>query len=136
MKKSIYISIKPKYIKLIESKLKNYEFRNYIPKNVFNTIFVYESSPTCELKYVFEISDIIAYPNKINEDGYGNIEFNNGTTSKYAYKIESVYILKKPIGLEELRQKYNFTAPQRFAYDSRYEKLTKYLLNASVKKII
>lgn len=89
MKKAIYISIKPKFTKMIETGEKNYEFRKYISKQEIDTLFVYESSPTCKLKYILELGNIIEYPNKIEKEGYGNEDFNNGLKkAKYAYEIK------------------------------------------------
>lgn len=53
--KGIFISIKPKYLRLIETGKKTYEFRNYYPKEKIDVLYVYESSPTCMLKYVIEL---------------------------------------------------------------------------------
>lgn len=136
MKKGIYISIKPKYTKLIENKTKNYEFRKYIPKKGVDILYVYESFPTCELKYIIEVNNILKYPEKITKEGYGNDEFNNGLKqSKYAYEIFKVYKLKNPLPLKTLKEKYNFNAPQSYAYDEKYIELTKYIMNCDKIKI-
>ena len=98
---------------------------------------MYETFPTCQLKYIIELRQIIEYPNKINECGYGNEEFNNGLKkSKYAYEIKHVDLLENPINLKELKEVYNFMPPQSYAYDSRYEKLTNTIKNAKVRRII
>ena len=105
MSKVIFVSIKPKYTKKIESGEKNYEFRNYLPKEVFDKLYVYESSPTCSLKYILTIDRIIKYPEKILEDGYGNKDFNNGLKkSRYAYHISKVEKLKEPLDLKVLKE--------------------------------
>ena len=52
MNGAIFISINPKHTKRIETGKKNYEFRNYIPKEKINTLLVYETAPTCMLKYI------------------------------------------------------------------------------------
>lgn len=135
--KAIYISIKPEHIKRIISGIKNYEFRKYISLKEFDTMFIYVSSPICKLKYIIKISDIIKYPNKILENGYGNDDFNKGLKSaKYAYKIDRVYELDEYISLKDLKEKFNFNAPQRYAYDYRYPKLTEYLKSSKKIKII
>ena len=85
MKKGIFISIKPEFTKRIEIGEKNYEFRKYIPKEEFDKLYVYETVPTCSLKYILTIDKIVEYPNKIIEKGYGNNDFNNGLKkSKFA----------------------------------------------------
>lgn len=137
MKKAIYISIKPEFTKRIETGEKNYEFRKYISKQEIDTLFVYESSPTCKLKYILELGDIVEYPNKIKKEGYGNEDFNNGLKkSKYAYEIKKVFALKTPITLDELRKKYSFVPPQGYAYAAKYQKLTDELSNAELERLV
>lgn len=137
MKKSIYLSIKPKFTKKIETGEKDYEFRKYIPKEEIDTLFVYETVPTCQLKYIIELGNIVEYPNKINESGYGNADFNAGLKqSKYAYEIKHVDLLENPICLKDLKDIYGFAPPQSYAYDDRYEKLTNTIKSAKVKRLI
>lgn len=119
----IVISLKPKFASLIEKNLKNHEFRKKVPKRVPNKIWIYVTHPVAELKYVAEVNDYIEFPNKISDNGYGNSEFNIGAKTKYAYPIKKLYKLKRPIGLVELREKYNFVAPQNFAYIDRYDEI-------------
>ena len=98
MKKAIFISIKPEFTTRIENKEKNYEFRNYKPKQEIDTLFVYEAMPTGKLKYIIEIDKIIKYPKKIVKKGYGNEDFNKGLkSSKYTYEIKKFKILEKQI---------------------------------------
>lgn len=137
MKKAIYISIKPKFTKKIETGEKDHEFRKYIPKEAIDTLFVYETVPTCQLKYIIEVEKIVEYPNKINELGYGNVDFNAGLKqSKYAYEIKHVDLLENPIGLKELKDVYGFAPPQSYAYDDRYVELTNDIKLAKVKRLI
>lgn len=132
--KAIYISIKPVHLNRIISGEKTYEFRNYIPKDGVDTLFVYESSPVCELRYVIKVGKIIEYPNKILKKGIGNEDFNKGEkNSKYAYEIKDVYRLEKFISLKKLREKYDFNPPQAYSYSKKYPKLTNYIMN-SIKK--
>ena len=137
MKKAIYISIKPKFTKKIETGEKDHEFRKYIPKEAIDTLFVYETVPTCQLKYIIEVEKIVEYPNKINELGYGNADFNAGLKqSKYAYEIKHVDLLESPIALKELKDVYGFAPPQSYAYDDRYVELTNDIKLAKVKRLI
>ena len=123
---AIYISIKPIHLNRIVGGIKNYEFRNYIPKKEFDTLYVYESYPTSSLKYIIKIDKIVKAPDKIVDKGIGNIEFNQGDKTKYAYHIGEIHEIE-PINLKTLKEKYHFTPPQGYAYDTRYEKLTNYL---------
>ena len=134
MNDAIYISIKPQYTKLIEKKEKNYEFRNYLPKKEFKYLYVYETTPTGKLKYIMEIDNIVKYPDKIDENGIGNIDFNKGLQTKYAYHIKHVYLLDE-IPLDILKNKYKFMPPQAYAYDNKYKKLTEYILNSKKTKL-
>lgn len=137
MKKAIFLSIKPKFTKKIEMGEKTYEFRKYYPKQEINMLYVYETAPTCQLKYIIEIGEIIKYPNKITKKGYGNDDFNNGLKkSKYAYEIKHLYGLERPISLKILREKYNFVPPQGYAYDTKYPILTEAILNSKIKRIL
>lgn len=124
---NIYISIKPKYTKKIESREKNYEFRKYYPKNKIDKLYVYESGSTKAFKYIIELGEIIKYPDKITKIGYGNDIFNhNLKESKYAYEIKHLYKIKNQIPLETLR-KYKFNPPQAYAYTDKYKELTNYI---------
>ena len=135
--KGIYISIKPVHLKRIVTGKKDYEFRNYYPKEHIDVLYVYESSPTCELRYVIELGEIVKYPNKITKEGYGNEDFNKGLkNSKYAYEIKHLYELERFISLKELKKKYGFNPPQSYAYDVRYKKLTDDINKMNVKKLI
>lgn len=137
MNKGIYLSIKPEFTKRIETGEKNYEFRNYYPKQKIDILYVYETFPTCALKYIIELGDIIEYPNKITKEGYGNSDFNNGLKkSRYAYEIKHVDILEEPINLSQLRDDYDFVPPQAYAYDTKYPKLTEEINNSKAMRLI
>ncbi len=130
-----YMSIKVIHMNKIIDKTKNYEFRNYIPKNRINKIFVYVPTPIKILKYIMDVNEPIKYPKKIDENGIGNKEFNLGNKTKYAYPIEHVYELKEPLTLEELKKNYSFTAPQSFAYGTKYNELTVRINSIKTNKI-
>ena len=100
-------------------------------------MYVYESSPICELKYIVELGEIVKYPNKITKEGYGNDDFNKGLkNSKYAYEIKQLYELDKAIPLKELKEKYCFNPPQSYAYDIIYGNLTQDINKMDVKRLI
>lgn len=134
MSEGIYISIKPKPMDKIVKKIKNYEFRNYIPKEKFKFLYVYLPLPECQLKYVIEVGKIVKYPEKLEEYGDGNLEFNEGKKTKYAYQILKVQELVKPISLKKLKEEFLFAPPQAFSYSKTYPKLTDYIENA--KKVV
>lgn len=131
------MSIKPVHMERIKSGVKNHEFRKYVPSRGVDRLWIYTSSAVCALEYVADIDKIVAYPDKIAEDGYGNMEFNMGEKeATYAYHIKSLYRLKKPIHLGELREKFKFTAPQSFFYLDSNVKLKKYLESVEVERVI
>lgn len=133
----VVMSIKPVHVARIKSGVKNHEFRKYVPSRGVDRLWVYTSSPVCALEYVVDIDKIVAYPDKIVEEGYGNTEFNMGEKeAPYAYHIKSLYRLKKPIHLDELREKYKFNAPQSFFYLDSNIKLKEYLESVEVERVI
>lgn len=135
MSRAIYVSINPLATLKIINKTKNHEFRNYIPKRTFDTLYVYTTYPKSELRYLLEIEEITKYPNKIKISGDGNSEFNDGRKTKFAYKIKNVYELKNSLSLKELKEEYNFTPPQAYAYDDRYPELTERLKHCPKTRI-
>lgn len=132
----IYVSINPEPTSKIVQGIKNYEFRNYIPKKGFKFLYVYVTAPQSKLKYVIEIGNIVKYPEKLEINGDGNLDFNMGKKSKYAYPIIKVFELINPISLEELKNKFGFVPPQAFSYAETFEELTEYILKAKKMVII
>lgn len=132
----IYVSINPNSTFKIVQGTKKYEFRNYIPKSEFKYLYVYVTAPESEIRYIIEIGEIIKYPNILPGDSDGVHEFNMGVKSKYAYPVIKVYELVNPISLRELRKKYNFSAPQAFAYDNAYPILTNCIKSQERKLLV
>lgn len=128
MKKAIFISIKPKYCKLIESQKKVNEFRTFIPKEETEYFWIYESSPVSALKYIAKVSKPVTYPDQVEQVGYGDDRFNSGLSKyKHAYKIESLFKLASPLPLDFLRNEFSFTAPQGYSYLRTYPELVKFV---------
>ena len=132
MRSAVFMSIKEIHINRILGKIKNHEFRTKKPKKDFDYIIVYVPIPIKELKYILKVKQPIASPNKIIIEGYGNKEFNNTKKEKYAYPIENVYRI---ISLDILKQKFNFTAPQSFAYGEKYQELLEYIDEIGITKL-
>lgn len=135
MEKAVFMSIKEIHINRILKREKNHEFRTKKPKKAFEYIIVYIPTPVKELKYVLKIKPPVISPNKINVEGVGNRKFNNTKIKKYAYPIEEAYEINKGLKLNELQQKYNFTAPQSFAYGEKYPELLKYIDKIGITKL-
>lgn len=121
----VLISIKPEHTKNIEEQLKNYEFRSYLIKDI-KTMYVYESNTSC-LKYIMVINNVVHYPDKIDENGIGNREFNNHMKYEYAYHIAHLYKLNKPITLTELKSRFKFYAPQKYTLASSHPELIEHI---------
>ena len=135
MKNSIFMSIKEEHIERIVKRSKNHEFRNRIPKKEVEYIIVYVPTPVKELKYILKVKEPVKVPNKIEIEGIGNQKFNAGKGSKYAYPIENVYKINEILDLCELKNKYNFTAPQSFAYGEKYKEILKFIEKVGTTKI-
>ena len=121
----VLISIKPEHTKKIEEQLKNYEFRSYLIKDI-KTMYVYESNTSC-LKYIMVIDNVVHYPDKIDENGIGNREFNNHMKYEYAYHIAHLYKLNKPITLTELKSRFKFYAPQKYTLATSHPELIEHI---------
>ncbi|ETT86549.1 hypothetical protein MKZ08_10675 [Viridibacillus sp. FSL R5-0477] len=130
MQTGIFISIKPPYCKLIKSQEKVNEFRSKIPKLPVNHFWIYESAPSSSLKYCAIVGTPVHFPDKVKEVGYGDQSFNEGNSKyTYAYPILQLYELTEAIPLKILKEMYQFSPPQGFAYCGRYPKLDIYLKN-------
>lgn len=129
----IIVSIKKEYTERIEKLIKNYEFRNYIPKRKFKYLIVHESGNG--IKYIIEVGNIVKYPDKIDNSGYGNSKFNKGEGSQYAYFIKHLYKLNQVLPYQYLKSKYNFNPPQAFTYAKMYKNLVNEVKNAPKCKL-
>ncbi|KAI4871050.1 hypothetical protein F4820DRAFT_401230 [Hypoxylon rubiginosum] len=113
----IILPLHPEPLRDILSRAKNHEFRSWkIPPGVCR-IWIYGTKPFQELRYMVILSDL-KIPGEIeDEDGIGNVEFNQGTGAAYAYEILQVYELNNPVSLVQMKQKGWFkAAPQKFAW--------------------
>ena len=126
--RSIYLSIHKEALDNIASGLKNHEFRNYIPKKPFEYVFVYETAPESKIKYILKIKKTLDINQKIEYIGIGNSEFNAKTKSNFAYQISKVYQIGEYLSLEKLKNQYNFTPPQAYAYGNKYNELSKFII--------
>ena len=130
MQNEVLFSLKPQFSELIEKKEKSHEFRKYRPKNLPTRLWFYITAPVSKLMYIADVAPVVQFPNKIPSEGYGNDDFNKGLKkSKFAFPILHLYKIKKPLTLKHLRANYAFTAPQGFAYMSRYADLYKDVIN-------
>ena len=134
--KDIFLSIKPKFAKLIASGEKTYEFRRYKPKDKIKRIWLYVASPDSELKYIAEVGEVVEYPNQIHEDGFGNADFNQGLkVSKFAFPVLHLAELVEGIPLKTLKDKFNFNPPQSYAYTDTFPELVDYLKSCELRRV-
>lgn len=103
---------------------KNYEFRKYCPKPCLKRIWFYRTAPHSSITHVCEtLPAQTRNPGDplLDEDGLGNAEFNNRHKDwdgyDFAYKVVTVYELRRPISLKEMRDKHGFkSAPRGLVY--------------------
>lgn len=92
---------------------KNFEFRRYQMPHTVERIWFYLNAPFSHIGYVCETDPARCRKEgdePLPEDGLGNKEFNEFHKDMdrydYAYRIRSVYRLRKPLSLQTLKQHY------------------------------
>lgn len=122
--KNIIMSIKPVYANKIFSEEKKYEFRKSIPKNKFEKVFVYSSSPKKKVIGCFSIGKIHEFINiedlinTLNNEEFG-IEIDSlrkyfeNSEKMFAISIENVVKYEKELDLVDFGIN---TAPQNYCY--------------------
>ncbi|KAK4224006.1 hypothetical protein QBC38DRAFT_486359 [Podospora fimiseda] len=119
-KADIIISIHPKHVENIASRVKNHEFRKYLLPAEVRQLWIYETSPASSVKYVATIS-AGKQPGEIRDpNGLRNDEFDQGRLDglvKYAYEILKLEVLKTPISLSDLKENGWLNGPpQKYCY--------------------
>lgn len=120
--RTILLSIKPKYSKLIFDGSKKFEFRKIIAKKAVDKIIVYSSSPDKVIIGEVYVTGIISMKKKnlweftkqyagITEDEF--FSYFDKNEVGYAYKLGKVEKYKKPKQLKDLGVE---KAPQSFIY--------------------
>ncbi|KAK7438458.1 hypothetical protein VKT23_018071 [Stygiomarasmius scandens] len=111
----------------IVCKEKNYEFRRYLIAPSVCRIWFYLKAPLSHIAYICEIDpartrNFAAGDDPLEENGLGNKQFNevrDGDWERvdYAYGVRSVYKLREPISLHDMKEKYGFKmAPRGLVY--------------------
>lgn len=129
MKKSILLSIKPKYVNSILDGKKRFEFRKAIPNSKeVEEVYIYSSAPVQKIVGKFSLKNILhASPQEIWEkcSRYGGIseddffEYYRGREEAYSLSITDLEIFEEAICPYNTFKK--FTAPQSFLYYDRLE---------------
>lgn len=117
------LSIKPKFVDEIIAGRKRYEFRKKVFKKDVNTVFVYASSPVCQIVGEFELGDILeGAPDfiwKLTSDRSGITKsffdkYYRKHNVSFALEIKSFKRYKTPIDPYVTIE--GFHAPQSFCY--------------------
>lgn len=113
----IIVSIYGEHVNRMVNRTKTHEFRSWKMPESVHRVWIYITKPASELRYMF----LMGPPKtrgEIDDDGIGNIEFNQGKKKAvtYAYEVLQIYELNNPVSLETMKQHGWPTAPQKYAY--------------------
>lgn len=125
--RDIILSIKPKYSQEILLGTKRVELRRRFPTSVPSgtVMYIYSTSPERALVGSAEISDVLKTPVQDIWDDYSSVacirkdDFDNyfsGLEQGFVLRLKNPRPLHRPIGLEELRERFDFEPPQSFLY--------------------
>ena len=116
----VILPMQDPYMSQIINGTKNYEFRKYCLKPDVKRIWFYRTAPHSAITHICKILPARTRnpdDDPLEEDGLGNAEFNKKHKDwdgyDFAYKIVSVYELRKPISLAEMRMTYGLKAAPR-----------------------
>ena len=122
----VVISIRPQWSRLIRSGAKTIELRRRFPLLPASSMaFLYESSPTCGLVSVLRISAVHEMPVKELWRVHGEAscvqerqfaEYFEGRRTGFGIEIAECHVLPTIVDLADLRKRFEFAAPQSWAY--------------------
>lgn len=139
MKRSVLMSIKPKYVEEILNGSKHFEFRRAVFKqDQVDRVIIYASSPIKKVVAEFNVADIISdSPELLWErckeySGIDKESFMNYFSDKqkaFSIVIEDLLIYKRPI--DPYKKLDDFRPPQSYMYlDNKLEEIIKTLQSA------
>lgn len=130
----ILISVYPKIMRLLESGIKNFEFRPFVINDDEIVMWLYETKPTMMLIAKMTVKNPVSNLPLGSHYGLGDHEFFKIiNTGRFAYEVIELKKIDDPISIKELKTIYNLgNAPQNFVYLSNYPKLLKDLLNRNL----
>ncbi|KAK7953758.1 hypothetical protein PG988_014452, partial [Apiospora saccharicola] len=108
----IIVSIYGEHVKRMVERTKTHEFRSWkMPESVHR---VWVPRANCAIWSSWDPQT----RGEIDDDGIGNVEFNQGKkkAANYAYEVLQIYELNNPVSLETMKQHGWPTAPQKYAY--------------------
>lgn len=125
--RDVILSIKPEYSQQIIDGTKKVELRRRFPINIptGTLAYIYSTSPERALTGIAEIELIAKMPINQLWNSFSHVsgiersrfdEYFSGLDKGFGIVFSKVYALKKSIGLQELRERFNFEPPQSFLY--------------------
>lgn len=122
----VLLSVQPIFANKIFDGSKTVELRRRFPKVYESrTVIIYVSTPVKAIAGGFQISRVVtASPSELwhqvkDDAGVTQQQFDDyyaGSGSGHAIFISNAWKVKKPVSLELLRNRLNFSAPQNFRY--------------------
>ena len=120
----VILPMRDPYMDQIIDGSKNFEFRRYCLSPEVKRIWFYRTAPHSSITHVCEtLPARTRNPGDapLSEDGLGNMEFNTRHQDwagyDFAYKMVTVYELREPITLKDMKEKHGFkSAPRGFVY--------------------
>lgn len=127
----ILISVYPRIMRLLESGIKNFEFRPFVINDDEIVMWIYETKPKMMLTAKMTVQNPVSDLPFGAHYGLGDHEFFQIiNTGRVAYKVIELKKIDSPISIKELKTIYNLgNAPQNFVYLSNYPRLLECLLN-------
>ncbi len=127
LERDIVFSVKPEHSKKIEKGLKTVEIRRRFPANVppGTVALIYTTAPVRALTGIAEIAKVLKnstphiWEEFAPEICVSKEDFNSyfaGTETGFVIKLRHARPLRRPLYLDELRQRFNFEPPQSFLY--------------------
>lgn len=121
---NVILPMQEPYMTQIVGGRKDYEFRKYYLKPSVKRVRFYRAAPHSSISDICEIAPAqTRNPGDppLEETGLGNKEFNTRHRDwedyDFAYKILSVYVIKKPLLLKDLMGRYGMrSAPRGLVY--------------------
>lgn len=122
MRKTIVISIHPVHLLKILKREKIFEYRRLAAKSDIDSILIYETAPVSKIVALAYVKEVISLPLaqlwENTKDGGGIDEaffysYFHGKKIGYAYKIDKVLPLERPLSLSQIGLE---AAPQSYAY--------------------
>ncbi len=130
----ILLSMQPQYWQLVIAGVKKYEFRRLFRRDAVQA-YIYLSSPRKEIAGFIDFGlPLVSTPERIAELAEKHspgsrqtmLDYMRGNKQGFAVPILTHEIIE-PIALQELREKFNFTAPQGYLVLDNHPDLLRFI---------